>query len=91
MAPGQGTTSRADFRAGLDRLTAMGLSLDALVYHHQHADLLDLARACPDANIVMNHTGMPLGYGALRRQAEGGARPVAQRRCPRSPPARTSP
>ena len=53
----------ADFRAGLDRLTAMGLSLDALVYHHQHADLLALARACPDANIVMNHTGMPLGYG----------------------------
>ena len=60
---GPGHYLRADFRAGLDRLTAMGLSLDALVYHHQHADLLDLARACPDANIVMNHTGMPLGYG----------------------------
>jgi predicted TIM-barrel fold metal-dependent hydrolase len=36
---------------------------ELLVYHHQHADLLDLARACPDANIIMNHTGMPLGYG----------------------------
>jgi predicted TIM-barrel fold metal-dependent hydrolase len=54
---------RADFRAGLNRLARMGLSLDALVYHHQHADLIDLARACPDANIIMNHTGMPLGYG----------------------------
>src|SRR5437016_691189 len=42
---------RADFRDGLNRLTAMGLSLDALVYHHQHSDLIDLARACPDANI----------------------------------------
>ena len=60
---GPGHYLRADFRAGLDRLTAMGLSLDALVYHHQHTDLIDLARACPNANIVMNHTGMPLGYG----------------------------
>lgn len=54
---------RADFREGLDRLTKMGLSLDALVYHHQHADMLALSRACPNANIIMNHTGMPLGYG----------------------------
>ena len=54
---------RADFRAGLDRLTAMGLSLDALVYHHQHADLIALAHACPSASIIVNHTGMPLGYG----------------------------
>jgi L-fuconolactonase len=60
---GPGHYLRADFRSGLNRLSAMGLSLDALVYHHQHADLLDLARACPDANIIMNHTGMPLGYG----------------------------
>ncbi len=60
---GPGHYQRADFRQGLKRLTAMGLSLDALVYHHQHDELLDLARACPDANIIMNHTGMPLGYG----------------------------
>jgi len=60
---GPGHYLRADFRVGLRRLARMGLSLDALVYHHQHADLIDLARACPDASIVMNHTGMPLGYG----------------------------
>ncbi len=54
---------RKDFRTGLARITAMGLSLDALVYHHQHADLIDLARACPCASIIANHTGMPLGYG----------------------------
>jgi L-fuconolactonase len=60
---GPGHYLRTDFRAGLNRLTAMGLSLDALVYHHQHTDLIDLARACPDANIILNHTGMPLGYG----------------------------
>ena len=54
---------RKDFQAGLRRLAAMDLTLDALVFHHQHADLLALARACPEATIVMNHTGMPLGYG----------------------------
>jgi predicted TIM-barrel fold metal-dependent hydrolase len=60
---GPGHYLRTDFRAGLRRLARMGLSLDALVYHHQHTDLIDLARACPEASIVMNHTGMPLGYG----------------------------
>ena len=54
---------RKDFQAGLNVLTRMGFGLDALVFHHQHADLLALARACPDANIIMNHCGMPLGYG----------------------------
>lgn len=60
---GPGHYLRKDFQAGLNRLTGLGLSLDALVFHHQHADMLALARACPDANIIMNHTGMPLGYG----------------------------
>jgi L-fuconolactonase len=60
---GPGHYLRADFRAGLRRLARIGLSLDALVYHHQHADLIDLARACSNASIVVNHTGLPLGYG----------------------------
>ncbi|MFM9942489.1 MAG: amidohydrolase family protein [Hyphomicrobiaceae bacterium] len=65
---GPGHYLRADFHAGLNRMTAMGFSLDALVFHHQHADLLALARACPEANIIMNHTGMPLGYGPFAGQ-----------------------
>ena len=60
---GPGLYLRADFRAGLARLTAMGMPLDALVYQHQHGDAIALARACPTAVIVLNHTGMPLGYG----------------------------
>ena len=60
---GAGLYGRADFRAGLARLTALGLSLDAWLYHPQLAELVDLARACPDANIIMNHTGGLLGYG----------------------------
>jgi predicted TIM-barrel fold metal-dependent hydrolase len=59
---GPGLYLRDDFRAGLRRLSKLGLTLDGLVYHPQHADLVALARACPDASIVMNHTGMPLGY-----------------------------
>jgi predicted TIM-barrel fold metal-dependent hydrolase len=60
---GPGHYLRPDLRQGLKRMAAMGHSLDALVYFHQHADLLDLARACPEASIILNHTGMPLGYG----------------------------
>ena len=51
------------FRAGLTRLAALGLSLDAWVFHPQLADVVDLARAFPRANIVVGHCGGPLGYG----------------------------
>ena len=54
---------RADFRAGLRRLARLGLSLDAWVFHPQLADVVDLARACPEATIVVCHVGGPLGYG----------------------------
>ncbi len=51
------------FRAGLRRLTALGLSLDAWTFHPQLADTLELARAFPEASIVVGHVGGPLGYG----------------------------
>jgi len=54
---------RPDFRRGLARLTALGLSFDAWLFHPQHADVIDLARRCPDASIIMGHVGGPLGYG----------------------------
>ena len=62
-ATGPHMLSRSDLRAGLARLTALGLSFDAWVYHPQLADIIDLARAAPDANIIMCHVGGPLGYG----------------------------
>ena len=43
--PGPGLYRRAEFRAGLTRLTALGLSLDAWLFHPQLADVIDLARA----------------------------------------------
>ena len=54
---------RPDFRAGLKRLAAHGLSLDAWLYHPQLADVAALARAVPEATIVMCHCGGVLGYG----------------------------
>jgi predicted TIM-barrel fold metal-dependent hydrolase len=55
---------RADFRAGLGRLAAHGLVLDAWCYHPQLADVIALARAVPQATICLCHVGGVLGYGA---------------------------
>lgn len=60
-APGVYATDR--FRAGMARLVALGLSLDAWVFHPQLGDVVDLARAFPQANIILCHMGGPLGYG----------------------------
>jgi predicted TIM-barrel fold metal-dependent hydrolase len=62
-APGPDVYRRADFRIGLARLAALGLSLDAWVFHTQLADVVDLARAFPGTNIIMGHVGGVLGYG----------------------------
>jgi predicted TIM-barrel fold metal-dependent hydrolase len=63
VARGPHDMQQADFRAGLRTLTTLGLSLDAWVFHPQLADAVALARAVPDANIIVGHVGGPLGYG----------------------------
>jgi L-fuconolactonase len=63
VATGPHDMKRPNFRAGLARLTALGLSLDAWVFHPQLADAIDLARAFPNANIIVGHVGGVLGYG----------------------------
>lgn len=62
-APAPGVYRRADFREGLGRLFAAGLSLDAWCFHPQLQDVIDLARAFPGGNIIMGHCGGVLGYG----------------------------
>ena len=54
---------RDDFRAGMKRLSALGLSLDAWGFHPQMPEITDLARAFPGTTIIMGHCGGPLGYG----------------------------
>lgn len=63
-SPGPHLYQRPELRAGLKRLSAYGLSLDAWVFHPQLADVVALAQAVPEASIVMCHMGGPLGYGA---------------------------
>ena len=63
VASGPHLMKQPEFRAGLTRLTALGLSLDAWVFHPQLADAIDLAHAFPSANIIVGHVGGPLGYG----------------------------
>ncbi|MGA9868127.1 MAG: amidohydrolase family protein [Acetobacteraceae bacterium] len=62
-APAPYIYQRGDFREGLRKLVAMGLSLDAWVFHTQLGEVVELARAVPEAPIIMGHVGGPLGYG----------------------------
>ena len=59
----QGMLADSRFRAGFDILQRMGLSFDALVYHTQLGELAELAGAFPNATIILNHIGRPLGVG----------------------------
>ena len=63
VAKGPGVHRSAGFRAGLKRLFALGLSFDAWTFHHQLAEVTELARAFPEGNIVLCHMGGVLGYG----------------------------
>jgi L-fuconolactonase len=55
--------ARPKVRTGVARLAAHGLLLDAWCYHPQLTDVIALARAVPQATIVMCHVGGVLGYG----------------------------
>lgn len=57
------------FQAGVRTLARMGLSFDAWLFHPQLGDLCALADAVPEATIVLDHLGGPLGIGpyAARR------------------------
>lgn len=63
VAKGPGVHRGAPFRDGLKRLTRLGLSFDAWIFFHQVGEVTELARAFPDANIVLCHMGGVLGYG----------------------------
>lgn len=69
--PPPGLYRDAGFRAGFARLAARGMTFDAWLYHPQIPDLTDLARSFPEATIVVDHFGGPLGIGPYAgRRAE---------------------
>jgi L-fuconolactonase len=53
----------ARFREGFGHLHPLGLSFDALLLEPQLPDLIDLARAFPETQIILNHAGIPVGVG----------------------------
>jgi L-fuconolactonase len=61
--PPPGLLGQARFREGVRRLARYDLTFDAWLYHHQIPALTDLARACPEVTIILDHFGGPLGIG----------------------------
>jgi predicted TIM-barrel fold metal-dependent hydrolase len=61
--PPQGLYAQPAFREGMRELAKRNLTFEAWQYHPQLPDLIALARAVPEAKIVLNHVGGPLGIG----------------------------
>jgi L-fuconolactonase len=53
----------AHFQEGVRIVGQAGLVFETWVYFHQLDDVLDLARAAPETQIVLNHLGGPAGAG----------------------------
>ena len=58
------------FRKGVQRLGERGLSYESWHYHHQNMEFRDLAAACPDTTMILDHFGTPLGVGAYAGKRE---------------------
>lgn len=52
-----------EFRSGFERLNGLGLSFDAWLLEPQLPELIDLARAFPRTQIILDHLGGPVGVG----------------------------
>ena len=53
---------------GVRRVGALGYTYDAMVYHPQLPEIVDVARACPETPIVLDHLGGILGTGPYKDQ-----------------------
>jgi predicted TIM-barrel fold metal-dependent hydrolase len=62
-ATGPGLYLDENFREGFAALVALDLTFDAWVFQTQLDDVADLARAFPQARIVLNHVGGPVAIG----------------------------
>ena len=56
---------QSSFREGVKALARRDLSFDSWFHHFQLGDYLDLAHACPDTVMVMDHFACPLGVGSF--------------------------
>jgi Amidohydrolase len=62
-AAGPGLYLDENFREGFAALVALDLTFDAWVFQTQLGDVVDLARAFPQARVVLNHVGGPVTIG----------------------------
>lgn len=59
-----GFTTNDEFRSGVRRLGEAGLPFDACVREYQLPELTELAAACPETTIVLDHLGKPKSAAA---------------------------
>lgn len=65
-ADASGLYLEPQFQAGLREVARRGLLFEASIYHPQIRDVTALARAVPDASVVMIHSGSPVGHSSYR-------------------------
>jgi predicted TIM-barrel fold metal-dependent hydrolase len=58
------------FREGVKVLGRKGYTFDTWHYHYQNKAFADLARACPDTQMILDHFGTPLGVGPYASQQD---------------------
>ena len=68
--PPRGLFGLPDFRAGFAQLAPRQLTFEAWCYHHQIPEVTALARAFPDATIILDHFGGPIGVGPYAGKAD---------------------
>ncbi|MEM7099410.1 MAG: amidohydrolase family protein [Pseudomonadota bacterium] len=62
--------TQEEFRRGVRRLGELGYSYDTWHYHHQNAAFCELAKACPETPMILDHFGTPLGVGPYAGKRE---------------------
>ena len=67
--PGCGLMSDSTFRVGFSEFAPRLLIFDAWFYHPQLKELIDLADAFPNTQIILDHFGGPLGIGPYEGKA----------------------
>jgi L-fuconolactonase len=60
-ADGPGLYREPEYRRGLAQVAKRGLIFEASVVHPQICDVVELARAVPEASIILIHSGSPVG------------------------------
>lgn len=73
-----GVSRESDWRRGFAMLRDLGLSFDLQIYYPQMEEAYDLARAFPDTQIILDHTGMQVDGPDHFRAWQTGMRRLAQ-------------